>query len=118
MLQARVKAFYELTDKIRDVPQQDLKVEFNPQAMVRQGKAPATTSPYCHASARLCAKQHPPLRCPCCCAAGNKVVNMRNVGYEWNGQPLIKSFTWDFVPGAETPSQRAQELRGRGPGTL
>ncbi|KAL6746405.1 P-loop containing nucleoside triphosphate hydrolase protein [Haematococcus lacustris] len=35
--QARVKAFQELVERVRDTPQADLKVDFNTSAMARQG---------------------------------------------------------------------------------
>lgn len=37
--QARVQRFYELSEKIRDVPEADLKVDFGANKMVRQGEA-------------------------------------------------------------------------------
>ncbi len=35
--QARVKAFYELTERMRDVPQADTRIDFGANSMVRQG---------------------------------------------------------------------------------
>jgi hypothetical protein len=32
--------------------------------------------------------------------AGNKVIKMKDVGFEVNGKSIIRNFTYEFAPGA------------------